>query len=272
MNYIYTNGEYVVLLGAKLYIFKTDGMLVACRSDLRYAGRITFLSDNRMLLCSSKAVFHMVNLCDGCDIWTAPYTKCELNVSDIALSPNELFAYTHDEWKGCHFISRLDLQTHDVEIHTMYMDRGATMDIFCDEDGVPCLLKTVFETIGGKPYHQNGVRIHDFFDISPGGTSCWKTKWSFEGKKYAFHFWDSSNSVITNDLQIYEPSSEMATDLLVNESVWQRPDTDPSDCWLDTSRRYLCLMYRTANVVIDIQARKVAAQYAADLHRGVLDW
>lgn len=111
MNYIYTNGEYVVLLGAKLYIFKTDGRLVACRSDLRYAGRITFLSDNRMLLCSSKAVFHMVNLCDGCDIWTAPYTKCELNVSDIALSPNELFAYTYDEWKGCHFISRLDLQT-----------------------------------------------------------------------------------------------------------------------------------------------------------------
>lgn len=41
------------------------------------------------------------------------------------------------------------------------------MDIFCDEDGVPCLLKTVFETIGGKPYHQNGVRIHDFLIFLP---------------------------------------------------------------------------------------------------------
>ena len=48
--YIYSNGEYVVLPGTKLYILKTDGSLVACRNDLRHAGRITFVSGNRMLL------------------------------------------------------------------------------------------------------------------------------------------------------------------------------------------------------------------------------
>ena len=98
--YIYSNGEYVVLPGTKLYIFKVDGSMIACRKDLRNAGRITFLSDNRMLLCSSKAVFHMINLCDGIDIWTAPYTKNECNAADVAVSPDEAFAYTYDEWKG----------------------------------------------------------------------------------------------------------------------------------------------------------------------------
>ena len=65
--YIYSNGEYVVLPGTKLYILRTDGSLVNCRSDLRHAGRITFLSGNRMLLCSSKKEFHMIDLHDGSD-------------------------------------------------------------------------------------------------------------------------------------------------------------------------------------------------------------
>ena len=59
-------------------------------------------------------------------------------------------------------------------------------------------------------------------------------------------------------------------DLLENETTWQRPDMNPSDCWLDLSKRYLCVMYRTANVIIDVSQRKVAAQYAANLERGCL--
>ena len=89
--YIYSNGEYVVLPGTKLYIFNIDGSLAACRSDLRYAGRITFLSGNRLLLCSSRAVFHMIDLKDGSDIWTAPYTKVELP-TDLAVSPDEAYS------------------------------------------------------------------------------------------------------------------------------------------------------------------------------------
>lgn len=267
--YIYSNGEYVVLPGTKLYIFKTDGSLVACRNDLRYAGRITFLSGNRMLLCSSKAVFYMINLCDGNDIWTAPYIKHEFNVADLAVSRDETFAYTYDKWKGTDFISRLDLCTHEVDAHVMYMDKGATEGIICDEDGIPCLLKMLGETIGGKLYYQNGVRIHDFSDISPGDTTTWKTKWTFEDKS-AIAFFGCADKVVTNDLHIYEPSTGYTIDLLENESTWQRPERFPHRCWLDISNRYLCLKYQNANVIIDVHTRKVVAQYVADFMQGCL--
>lgn len=268
--YIYSNGEYVVLPGTKLYIFNVDGSLAACRSDLRYAGRITFLSGNRLLLCSSRAVFHMIDLKDGSDIWTAPYTKVELP-TDLAVSPDEAFAYTYDTTpKGRSFISRLNLQTRDVDIHDMYMDVGATKGIICDDSGVPCLLKTLRETIGGKPFHQIGVRIHDFNDIDPGHTTNWKTKWSFEGDRNALCFLDSTDAIVTNDLHVYRPSTSEAYDLLENEASWQRIDQHISNCWLDISKRYLCLMYQTVNVIIDLHARKVAAQYAANFKRGCL--
>ena len=268
--YIYSNGEYVVLPGTKLYIFETDGSLVACRNDLRYAGRITFLSGNRMLLCSCKAVFHMINLCDGSDIWTAPYTKNELNVANLAVSHDESFVYTYDQWKGIHFISRLDLQTHEVDTYDMHMDSGATRGIICNETGTPCLLKTLSETIGGKRFCQNGVRIHDFYGISPGNCTCWETKWSFDGNRSSLCFLDGTDTVVTTDLHIYRPSTGSSIDLLENESSWQRPERFPSDCWLDITNRYLCLKYQTANVIIDIHARKVVAQYAAEYKRGCL--
>lgn len=268
--YICSSGEYVVLPGTKLYIFKTDGSLVACRNDLRYAGRITFLSENRLLLCSSNAVFHMIDLQNGSDIWTAPYTKIELNAADLAISPDECFAYTYDDWKGNPFITRLDLQTHEVVTYDMYMDAGGTNGIICNDAGSPCLLKTVCETIGGKRFHQIGVRIHDFYDVSPGSCTTWETKWSFEGNRSVLCFLDGTDRVVTTDLHVYEPFTGASIDLLENESSWQRPEQSPSSCWLDISKRYLCLQYQTANVIIDLNTRKVVAQYAADYKQGCL--
>lgn len=112
---VFSNGEYVVLCGKKLYIFKTDGTLIACRKDLCWAGRITFLPESRMLLCC-KAVFYMIDLRDGSDLWTAPYRKTEFNLSDLVLSPDSAYAYTYDRWRNNNFITRLDLNTHEVEI------------------------------------------------------------------------------------------------------------------------------------------------------------
>jgi len=157
-----------------------------------------------------------------------------------------------------------------VNVQDMYMDVGATRGIFCDSDGVPCLLKTLSETIGGKNVNQSGVRIHDFDGIAPGGTTTWKAKWSFDGNRSSLCFLDGTDTVVTTDLHIYRPSTGSSIDLLENEFSWQRPERFPSDCWLDITNRYLCLKYQTANVIIDIHARKVVAQYAAEYKRGCL--
>ena len=269
--YVYSNGEYVVIPGTKLSIFRPDGSLVACRNDLRYAGGITFLSGNRMLLCSSKAVFHMIDLCSGNDIWTTPYVKSSLNIKELAISLDESFAYTYDEYKGINFISRVSLTTqeHEVNVQDMYMDVGATRGIICDADGVPCLLKTLSETIGGKHVNQNGVRIHDFDGIAPGSTTTWKTKWSFNNRT-AISYWGSTDRILTNDLCIYDPSSNTLTPLLVPEAYTQLPHQRICDCWVDSTGRYLCLKYLKGNVIVDTQTRSIVAQYAAECTQGCL--
>ena len=265
-----TNGEYVVLSGNKLHIFRPDGSLVATRKDIPHPGRITFLSGNRLLLCSSKAVFHMIDLRTGTDLWTASYVKTYFNLNDLAISPDERYAYTYDSWKHGDIISRLDLHTQTVYSHDLQQDIGATRGIICDEEGVPCLLKTLHETIGGKPYSQNGVRLQDYDAISAGRTTNWKTKWSFEGNRSAFCFFGSADRVLLTDFHVYEPATGKSFYLLENDPNWPLPDFHPLSSGHKVGQQYMHIMCENANVIIDIPARKAVARYASNYMRGCI--
>lgn len=269
---LYYNGEYVVLAGTKLFIFRPDGSLVASRDDLRRAKKITFFPENRVLVCTGKEMFHMISLPDGSDLWSAPYIKNYMNLDALAVSPDGAYAYTYDENRYGKFIVRLSLNTpgHEVYEHEMQMDIGATRGIVCDEDGVPCLLKTLVETVGGKHVNQCGVRMHDYCSIAPGSTTNWKTKFSFEKGRSARFFFDGPDRILTDDFYVYEPATGTLTDLLANETSWQRSSTGLSQCWRDISGRYLCLKYDNGNTIIDLEERKIAAQYAATCARGCL--
>ena len=269
------NGEYVVIAHTKLHILRPDGTLVACRSDLCYSSRVTFLSGNRMLLSSSKNVFHMIDLTTGEDLWTAPYRKNNLNIAPIAISPNEKFAYTYDAWSGrkyidC-FISQLNLETHEFEIAEMHLDAGASRDICCEDETTPCLLKTAIESIGETSYLISGVRLHDFFCGDARYTNTWKTKW------YAaipcpspMCFFGSTDKIVTSDLHIYTPGTKEDVNLLENETQYTLPKDLPDCCWMDHTGRYLCVQYYEGNMIIDTQERKVAATYKGEYKKGCL--
>ena len=260
---LYYNGSYIVAVSEKCISFFTpDGCLVSCRKDLRFAHRSLFLSGDRMLVCSGKLYFHMIDLTTGQDLWTAPYVKCDLNIAPLAISPDEHFVYTFDSQNGFPFISRLDLNTHEVDTHTLSYDMGATQDILCDEHGVPHLLKTASETVGGKAYVACGVRIHDFWDIDPGSTTCWKTKWQLKGTRHPIFFYSSTDRILLDDFWVYEPATGNSFNLL--ENCGKCPDGKPFSYWLDHSAKYLCLGYQNTNVLIDTSARKIVAQYACD--------
>jgi hypothetical protein len=223
-----------------------------------------------MLLCC-KAVFHMIQLPEGTDLWTAPYTKTNFNLNDLAVTPDEAYAYTYDEYRNSRFLTRLFLDTpeHTVDLQEMGPDIGGTRGILCDEEGVPCLLKTLVETIGGKTVYQSGVRIHDFYDISPGNTTTWKTKWSSD-TRIAISFWGSTNQVLTQDLCVYTPSTGTLAPLLKPDVQSRLPRQALCGCWTDSAGRYLCLKYQTGNVILDLQDGSIAAQYAGAYTRGCL--
>ena len=264
-SHIYTNGSYVVIPDTKLHILKPDGTLVVSRKDLRNAGRITFLPDNKLLLCSSKAIVHMINLLDGQDIWTAPFTKSYFNLGSFAISPDRTFAYAYGNNHQGSFISRINLLTQEVDSYSFDCDIGTTEDILCDTEGIPCLLKTLNETIGGKQVLQSGIRIHDFDGIAPYSTTIWNAKWSSESRS-SLCFFDSVDHILTSDLKVYHSYTGELIDLLENENSWVPPSKGTLGYWLDPNKQYLFIRYQNANVVIDTQAKKVVAQYASSWH------
>lgn len=266
---VYFSGEYVVLAGSKLCIFRPDGSQVACRKDLRYTGRITFLPGSRMLLCC-KAVFYMVDLATGTDLWSAPYIKTDLNLNDFAVSPDGAYAYTYDRRNSKNLLTRLELLTpeHEVEICELNLDPGATWDICCDEEGVPCLLKTLIETVGGRNYSVEGVRLHDFYYF-PEHTSTWKTKWYFplEEGNFALRFLGRTDRILTSGLQIRTPSAGALLPLLeAGEEALLPKDQGCPRCHMDSTGRYLYLTYLTCTAILDLQEKKVAARYASISH------
>ena len=268
-SYIYTNGSYVVIPDTKLFILRPDGSLVTCRKDLRNAGRITFLPDNRLLLCC-KDVIHMINLSDGQDIWTAPFTKSYLHSSHFALSENQTFAYTFGENRCGPFIARINLHTLETDSFNLDRDVGATADILCDTEGIPCLLKTIGETIGGKQILQSGVRIHDFDGIAPYSTTVWKAKWSSECRS-SICFLKDTDHVLTSDLKVLHIQTGALVDLLENKQSWVPPSSGQLTQWFDSTGQYLSILYQNANVVIDVQNQRVIAQYASSMRGALVD-
>lgn len=96
---IYSNGRYVVLAGTKLRVFNTDGSQIICRDDIRYPGRITFLSNNRMMLSTGNGVIHLIDLVTGKDIWSVQGPK-QILILFILQLPQMNHVPIHLEQKG----------------------------------------------------------------------------------------------------------------------------------------------------------------------------
>lgn len=268
---IFANGDDVVLTGDRFRLFTPEGRETACRRDIRNACKAVFLPERRALVRRRNGMFHLIDLRDGSEFWTVPGPKPVLYNSPVVMTPDYRCAYTYDSVEGRLQIIRLDLEARETDSFSVYYDMGATRDILCDEEGIPCVLKTYFEQIGNQIYCQNGVRIQDYDILYRGSTFFWKWKWQFTQKDYASRcFLGQLGKILTTDLHVYWPDTGEMENLLENESQWQQPAGGPMEGWIDQTGRYLCLMYEKGNVVIDMEEKHVAAQYRAEYARGCL--
>ena len=267
---IYSNGRYVVLAGTKLRVFNTDGSQIICRDDIRYPGRITFLSNNRMMLSTGNGVIHLIDLVTGKDIWSVQGPKADLNIIHFAITPDETCAYTFGSKKDKLFIIRVDLRNHEVDNFYVTDNIGSTNDIACDENGVACILKSLYQNVAGQTISENGVLIQDYDDSSRGNTHYWKSKWQFLGQKKALCFWGDIDHILTTDLSLYEPLTGNNVNLLEKDNVNIAVSVSPSEAWLTTDKRYLCLKYLHSNMIIDVQQKKICALYGVEYTRGCI--
>lgn len=268
---IFANGDDVVLTGDRFRLFTPEGRETACRRDIRNACKAVFLPERRALVRRRNGMFHLIDLRDGSELWTVPGPKPVLYNSPVVMTPDYRCAYTYDSVEGRLQIIRLDLEARETDSFSVHYDMGATRDILCDEEGIPCVLKTYFEQIGNQIYCQNGVRIQDYDILYRGSTFFWKWKWQFTQKDYASRcFLGQLGKILTTDLHVYWPDTGEMENLLENESQWQQPAGGPMEGWIDQTGRHLCLMYEKGNVVIDMEEKHVTAQYRAEYARGCL--
>lgn len=268
---IYSDSQYTVVLGKKLWIFDRNFSLLACRPDVCNAHKAVFLSGRRLLIGQGKgAAYRLIDLENGTDLWSIPPIKTETSMSRFAISSDMAVAYDCYNWKLTDHLVTISVETGEIQTTPLQPGLRCTSDIACDENGYACLLQTHHEEVSGERIYQNGIRFQDPNDIDYGSSYHWKHKWQLPWPATACCFLDGVEHVLTNDLRVYAPQNAGISSLLENETRWNSPGSRFMDCWLDQEKRYICIMYDTVNVVIDRWEKKMAARYAGNFARGCL--
>ena len=273
---VLSNGEYVAVVGEALWVFRTDGQLLLRRDDIRYAGKITFLSGNKLLIgAETNASYRMISLPDGADVWSTPKFKPHCYGLPFAISPDGKYAYDVIDRRMKNYLVRLDLQTgtmKETPITGGYRSIGA---IVCEEDGTPCLLQHHYnmDAPGGR-VSENGIRCPQMGRFLAKDSINWKNTWQHKDQRISAFFLGNTSHILTNDLYVYKPETGESYFLLENDPQWVHPGFHefacPSFCWFEENGRYLFLAYDNVHVAIDWKERKMAARYAGRSCEGKL--
>lgn len=266
-----TDGQYVVLRGSKLWIFKTDGTFVACRPDLKNTNAVLFLSDNTAFVEGGMHACHLISLIDGSEIWSCPMPKpIEYTAMKLVSSTDQRYIYTFYEWHEKFYLVTIDLQQRELYVCKDTDLLHATKDIACDENGNPCLLKSVYREEGDHRVGQNGIEVFRQTESGLCESPAWKSKWEYQNADLVLGFLDSTDTVITQQLMVHNLKTDEKYYLLENETEWTSPSYPASECWKDLTGRYLTLRFWKENVVVDVQKRSVAATYPGEFVWGKL--
>ena len=264
-------GHYVVLIGKYLWIFQEDGEFIAHKKNIINPSNTIYLSGDRLLVeCGRQNAFILLSLKTGDEILSIPTPKYDLMRCGFVLSPDGTNIYSIYDRKGTYYFLQISTQDWTCTVFPLEPGLGALHDIICDERGIPCILESHYQMIGDNHVSENGIRYVLMDDITPGRAFCWKCKWILPFPQIAHHFILNAETVLTTHLLLYSVSNGTTVNLLENETHWQMPSESLSQARFTHDGRYVILTYLRRNVVLDIQARKVVAEYAAGFKMGFL--
>lgn len=268
---IVSDGEFVVLYGSTLWIYKVDGTFVAHRADLQNVRAILFLPNKTMFVDGGENAYHLVSLADGVEIWKHTYPRpMEYPSGRLVASKDHRFVYTYYEWRNHSYLVSVDLKLKEIHVQRDSYNQYVTEDIACDETDKPCLLKSVYIEQNGARVGECGVVRLDHTGALSKPNKNWIHKWQYHDSQFAFRFFSCTNEVITNNLFIHNLITGEQYYLLENEHNWIPPRQNPSDCWADVTGSYLTFKFLNENVIVDIKKRTVVAVYPGKFFWGCI--
>lgn len=258
-------GDRILCMGRHLYIFSTDGNLIADRNDIPNPAGLAFLKDQRILVDGGRNKYHILSLIDGTTIGEIAWPKKDYCTGKFAVDAEENFAYEYHWVRENLFISRIDLSTFELENWKVDRELRATYDLMCDKKGILCLLQGHLSDINGRKVSENGIlyQYPDYFEYGNYGSSnYWKARWQFEGERFAQMFFRDTDHVLTGDLHVFNVQNGEDMNLLENSSDYALPPQSPNRFYFDENNRFLTIVYLTGQIIVDCNLRKVVAQYA----------
>lgn len=252
------SNSYIVFYGPRLWISTVSMQYVAYRKDITNIWKVAFLPDDKLLVDSDRSGYQLIDLRDGSTICSFRQNHYETKSRKFAVSSDGNWVYDYYDWRMRIHVVKIHLTDFTATVYTVADSSASTHDIICDENDVPCLLQAQYTNIASKQFSENGVLLQYQDGITPpGNTFYWKQKWRFTEKRIAMRFFDSADTVINNDLSVYNTTSGESYTLVDNASAYGIPDTQFYSCELEYSRKYVFLVYSNCTYVISLQSNTV---------------
>ena len=268
---IIQHGHYIVLYGKKLIICNDEGDVIACRNELRNVHKVIAVSQNEILVdCGPQKAYIVLSLEDGSELWRVPYPKLDYTSRSFTISQDSAFVYDYYDFNDCQYLVRIDLKAKSLT--TTRLDKGlrCVSDLICDSNGVPCLLEHHYEIVDEKHISLNRIRKVCDESVGMGSAYYWRDEWCFDFPVISLFFLGDTETVLTNNLQVYCPKNGDMYTLIKKEDKKKIPANAPFDWKTTPNKQYIILIYDEMNVVVDIKTRSIVARYRTDFYHGCL--
>lgn len=268
---IQRHNEYVILFGKHLLVYKGNGVLVLRRHDIVNPHKAIILSNKYILVdCGHLQAYILISLEDGTDIVRIAHPRMDISSSTFVVTDDERFIYDYFNLRGHLYILRIDTDTWEKDICPLQEGFRGVSDMNLDQNGQLCLLEQHYEKVADTHISINGIRYVYRDEFNPGSAYYWKYKWTFPFPRISTFFLKDTETVLTDDLYIYKTNSGEIYDLLENEHNLERPSKNLRRIQLSDDGKYLTLFYATANIIVDIAAKKIVARYKTNDTQGCL--
>lgn len=266
---IHDCGDFIVILGAKVWILNRDGSLRLTIHDIPNATGFAILSNERFLICGGlDTSFRLISLKNGEEIWRIPQIKrLSFFRFRLVVSSDEQYAFTTYVYRNDYYLVMIHLTSGDMTCKKVEGGFRTLVDIACDTQQGVLFLKRQFDEIGEKRVGRNQVRR---YNPETQRDDLIEYIWSSEAPNIAMCFLENTNSIMMYDLTLLNSQTGEQYNILENEPSDYTPYFRLSQCWLDHARKYIFLKDNTANLVVDWQKRKIVARYAVQFAKGCL--
>ena len=264
---IYCDGETVLLMGKKLWIFRTDGSFICKLDEVQNPYKAIFLPGHMALVDGIRSnAYHYISLKTGEIVWTSPKQGRRQQMEQQFASAQDaqiVFDIYYDQ-KGMFYIDKL---VPSKRLHTTYAVQDTlrtSCGYYCDNSGVLRVLQRhLLETDDARyseerPFLYGTLRLNFEGDVL---RSEWEEQWTAAPLPRPCGFDD--RYILYSNLTAIDRETGKWIDLLENDCRPRSMSTGAVTWRYDSENGYLTVsrLGTLITTIVDCKARKRIAQY-----------